>query len=261
MGTRIAIFISVAMLTACHGGKPSASAGKENNETEEQTSVQTESDSKTPIYDTTDAQAFGLNGHVRQAVTQGFVTYEEDGELKEGGLYYSNTIIFDAYGHILQDEWGNEYAYDAEGNYYRGNHTYTTITRDKSGRLLKYIDEEPNIDSEENQVLTFSYDKKGRISTVMQGGWTGHWSEQREYQNENKYPSKTEMTSDSEGEDGEYRTVISYRYSNFDDEGNWTERICVSSGTKTIYDTDSVFGQRTIVNETIFIEKRSISYE
>ena len=258
--TRLTIMLcTVAMLTACQSGKPSQAAA--DTEAEDTTEVKAaEPAEQTPVYDTTDALTFGLRGHVQRIVTECYSTYESDGELKEGSVSSTSETTFDQWGHVTRDEWGNEYGYDADGNYYRGNHTYTTVKRDKAGRLQQYTDVEPKSDdNDENQTLTFGYDKSGRLATVKREGWTAHWTEKYYYQSSNIYPSKLEFNADYEG-GGSSSSTITYTYVRLDEQGNWTERTCVSSVTETEEDPWSENGEKAQVTETITIEKRTIEY-
>ena len=241
---------------ACKQSKPSTIADAKDTARVESANAEEKDD--VPVeYDVIDAQTFGLLGKVQSVSTQSFMTNEVNGNLTEGSIVTESEISFDQWGHVTKDEWGNEYGYDADGNYYRGNHTYTILKRDESGKIKEYIDEEPNTDNDENQRLSFVYDKTGRLTTVTQGGWTGHWQEQRSFEGGNLYPSKIITSADYEG-GGESLITTTYRYSRFDEKKNWIERISVISAMETEA-TDSIEGQ-TMINEQIRIEKRSIIY-
>lgn len=258
MKTRYLIISSLVMLVACKQSKPSAVAN--DTDTMKTDTVKAEEQKEKVVeYDVIDAQTFGLMGKVQSVFTQSFTTNDDNGNLTEGPMVTESEMTFDQWGHVTKDEWGNEYGYDADGNYYRGNHTYTLLKRDKSGLIKEYIDEEPNTDNQDNQKLVFDYDKTGRLKTVMQGGWTGHWQEQRFYEGGNIYPSKIVTSADYEG-GGESQITITYRYSRFDEKKNWIERICVISAIETEDEIDTIPGERTQINEQIRIEKRSISY-
>lgn len=211
MNNRFAFSVLLALaLTACSGGKPSAQSESTDTIASDSTAASSNETEQSIVYDATDALAFGLSGYVQSTTTECYSTYESDGELKEGSVTNTQKVAFDEWGHVTRDEWGNEYGYDADGNYYRGNHVYTVVKRDKGRRLTKYIDEEPKTDNEDNQTLTFSYDKNGRLTTIAQGGWTGHWTEKRIYQSGNIYPSKAETTADYEG-GGESMATTTYQ--------------------------------------------------
>lgn len=241
---------------ACKQSKPSAISDVKDTARVESAKAE-EKDAPPVEYDVIDAQTFGMMGKVQSVSTQSFMTNDVNGNLTEGSIATESEMTFDQWGHVTKDELGNEYGYDADGNYYRGNHTYTILKRDESGRIKEYIDEEPNTDNDENQRLSFVYDKTGRLTTITQGGWTGHWKEQRSYEGGNLYPSKIITSTDYEG-GGESLITTTYRYSRFDEKKNWIERICVISAMDT-ETTDSIEGQ-TLINEQIRIEKRSIIY-
>lgn len=256
MKARFLFISSLTLLTACKQSKPSVAL--EETDTARVESVKAEVQKESVVeYNAVDAQTFGLFGKVQSVIVQSFLTSEVNGNLTEGSMTTESEMSFNQWGYVTKDEWGNEYGYDADGNFYRGNHIYTLLKRDKSGRIKEYIDEEPNTDNDENQKLSFVYDKTGRLKTVTQGGWTGHWKEQRSYEGGNLYPSKVITTADYEG-GGESLRTTTYRYSQFDEKKNWIERICIISETEKD-NTDSIEG-RAIINEQITIQKRSIIY-
>lgn len=254
----IAAIWSAAVLTACSGGKPQTSVADAVADSTDN-SKETIADETKPQYNTTDALAFGLKGHVQTATVECYSTYESDGVLKEGNMTTTYYVTFDGLGHVTHDPWGNEYGYDADGNYYRGNHVYTTIQRDKSGRLTKYVDVEPNADNEANMTLSFKYDKNGRLEMVTQGGWTGHSTEKHTYKGNNIFPKSVETVADYEG-GGTSTVSATYTYNRFDENGNWTERTCVTSETETEDDPLNDSGVSTKIQEVITVERRVITY-
>ena len=256
---RVLFFVITAfLLTACGGSKSSAPADDSaDTETVAADSVAAE----IPQYDATEAISMGLNGHVQQVSLSCYSTYESNGELKDGNHIGQSEVSFNAAGHITIDEWGNQYGYDAEGNFYRGNHTYTTISRDKQGHIIKYYDVEPKKDSESQLVMEFGYDKNGRLTSIVSGdGHNQIWTEKRQYKSGDIYPSKMERHSEG-GEDGvAEKTSVTYRYTSFDDHNNWTERLCMVSVEKTNDVVDSFIPEQAQIKEEIQVEKRSISY-
>jgi hypothetical protein len=259
MNGKSLILTTVAVLMSCGGGKSSAPA----TDTETDTEIITDSaDTATAIqYDVVDALSIGLNGRVQSVSCLRYTTYESNGELKDGDLYSQYEINFDNLGHLTTDEWGNKYGYDAEGKYYRGNHTYTTVVRDKSGRIVKYSDMEEKKDNESQFVQTFRYDKNGRITAIEYGGGLAAvWTEKRQYNSGNIYPSKRMLAVCFEG-GGAEETTETFRYTNFDEHNNWTERLCMVS-TKEIEEepTDSFMPSQPKITEAIHVEKRIIVY-
>ena len=248
------------MLMACKQTKPSASV--DNSESVSVEKVQAEEKSEAAIeYDIIDAQTFGLMGNVQSVSTQSFLANDVNGNLVEGSVVAQSEMTFDQWGHVTKDEWDNEYGYDAEGNYYRGNHTYTLLKRDGSGRIKEYVDEEPDTDNQDNQKIVFDYDKIGRLKTVKQSGRSGHWQEERSYEGGNLYPSKIVTSADYEG-GGSNQVTMTFRYSRYDEKKNWIERICILSATQTEIleenEDSAAENQKTI--EQIRIETRNILY-
>lgn len=267
--------IALLILTACGNSKQSKSANEDSSEESDSTRV--EKSQETAQYDCTDAISFGLNGKVKNVDFQIYHAYEDNGELSVGSLYERGNITFNEQGCIVVDEWMNEFGYDANGNYYRGNHIYTTIQRDKYGRVVKYNDVDPKGKSDVYNIYTFKYDKSGRLASVSVKRSNEVWTEKRQYKGGNIYPESANITCTFEDRDG-YYTLKKYLYQHTDTYGNWTERTIVISNTEGLRgrhsaqsDTiipDSVLPssvapgktQSPKVNDEIQIEKRIITY-
>ena len=86
------------------------------------------------------------------------------------------------------------------------------------------------------------------------------WTENRHYESGNIYSSKIEKSMSFEG-GGAEETTITYRYTSFDDQHNWTERLCMVS-VKEIQEAevDSFIPEQPKIEEKILVEKRTISY-
>ena len=252
------VLTAVLMLVACGGNKPSASAddGQESVNSTPVDSVEA------PVpYDCTDAISMGLNGHVQHISATICSTYENNGKLEDGDVAGQYEMAFNERGQITTDEWGNEYGYDAEGKYYRGNHTYTTVKRDEQGRIVAYNDIEPKKDNESQFLQSFRYDKNGRITSIeYSGGFASTWTEKRQYKSGNIYPVKTEESVSFE-DGGGREVIVTYRYTSFDEQNNWTERLRMTS-TKEIDEVpvDSFIPEQPKIKEEIQVEKRDISY-
>ena len=251
--------LSAWLLMACSNGKPSA-----QTDNEEQTDLETseyveEQNEAKPVYNTTDALSFGLKGQVKNVTTQILETYESSGELKEGNVTLTKEMTFDAWGHVTQDEWGNNYGYDADGNFYRGNFIYTIVKRDKAGRICQYIDYEPNAAIGSNQTMTFIYDKSGRQTSIEREGCTSHWVQKHHYQGKDRHATKIECNVEF-ADGGTAAITYAYTYLHFDELGNWTERVCLETRTETreaLWEDDN---EDTTITETVTVEKRSITY-
>jgi len=250
--------LSAWLLMACSNGKPSAQADNEEQAEQETPEIVQEQNVAKPVYNTTDALSFGLKGQVKNVTTQILETYDSNGELKEGNVTLTKEMTFDAWGHVTQDEWDNKYGYDADGNYYRGNHIYTIVKRDKAGRICQYIDEEQNADVGENQTMTFGYDKSGRQTSVKRVGCTSQWVENRYYQGKDCHATKTECNAEF-AYGGTAVITTTYTYLHFDELGNWTERVCLETRTDT-REAQWEDEEETTVTETVTVEKRSITY-
>ena len=253
----------ISLLVACKQYKPPVHLSKESETLEEEVSASTNIDSAIlPVeYSIIDATAFGLLGKVERVSLTAYSTYEYNGELKDGDELYSKIISFDERGNVTMDEWNNEYDYDAEGKFYRGNHLYTVVQRDKKGRITAYVDDDTQSDYNEADVsFSFIYDKKGRMSRISRGGDAGGWELTLTYERNEIYPTSSKEKSYDEG-GGADETNTTYRYTHFDDKGNWTERVCVNSTTELMeeFADDSLY-VNTIINESIVVERRTITY-
>ena len=256
---KIAFVIFVAgVLTACKRSEPSAP--DEGREAKIVAPARVETKEPTPEYNTLEALAYGLRGHVQSVEATSYNTYDNNGTLEESGVNSQYSIAFDAWGHIVHDEWGNVYEYDTEGSFYRGNHVYTTVKRDEKGRVISYKDASDGEDDESNATYSFSYDKAGRLAKIAIAGWTGTYEESRSYKGNTRHPSSIAWNSTDEG-GGMEEGNTTYRYSRFDETGNWIERTCVASTTThtEVLVNDSVSDKIT-VSEQITVERRVISY-
>ncbi len=255
--------IIVLLLTACQRNRPKKP--DRGTTTDSITNISQSTTVSTIAYKMVDAMSFGLTGKVSSVRKLRFNATDSDGKLVEGSLVSETIVNFDSWGHVTIDPWGNEYVYDTDGNFYRGNHLYSTVKRDDVGRIIHYKDIEPVQDNEENQEYEFSYDPKGRLVTCRRSGWTGGFSISYVYDKTNIYPSKSSSEEYYEGEEGEYSSKTNYNYIAFDSMGNWTERVCVVSNhlTEEVWEEADGEGQmieKTTTSDVIYIEKRTINY-
>ncbi|MBQ9637345.1 MAG: hypothetical protein IJV36_05565 [Prevotella sp.] len=263
MKTKFPILCLMAtLLVACSRSKPQQ-ASKEDNAVEAKTDSSQTEQTQSVVYDPTDALSRGLKGKPQIATTEVYSTYESNGQLEEGNRQHVYETMFDERGHLTFDEWGNNYGYDADGNFYRGNHTYTRIQRGEGQRITKYIDEDTDF-GEDNATYTFTYDRQGRLIRLKKNGSMSNFDLRRQYKGANLYPSSEILEDDGEGGYAG-KTTINYRYSHFDEQGNWTERIAVRSTETTDYANedyaDSLHTEpRKKISEDIIIEKRTIQY-
>lgn len=256
------LLVTVVLLAACSGKKLQQTA--KEDATLEADSSQTE-ERQSAEYDPTDAIACGLKGKVQVATVEVLSTYDNNGQLEEGGRIRTYETSFDECGNLTLDEWGNNYGYDADGKFYRGNHVYTRLERDGSRRIVKYVDvDADNEMREDNDTYFFTYDKQGRLNRIKKNGSLSHFDLRRQYKGDVLYPFCEILEDDAEG-GYSGKTTINYSYSHFDERGNWTERVAVRSAVSTDladeHYADSLhYEPRQEVHEDIVIEKRTVIY-
>lgn len=200
-----------------------------------------------------DQNAFGLKGNVRH------VTIEDWKATISGDMYFvtdniDNTkreLAFNSAGLLVKDNYGNSYKYNRKGEFVRGNHDYTALTRNSSGQITEYIDEVTNTDDEGNSRFTFTYDQKGRISKVQYSSWGEGFTETHIYGEDGL--EITETTDDYLEGGGGGNTIKHFEYKKFDNKGNWIERIVRITVTEE-YDDE------TTTSENVYTEKREITY-
>ena len=249
-----------------------ACSGKKLQQTaKEEVPVEAKADSskievkQTAEYNPTDAIACGLKGKVKMATVEVLSTYDNNGRLEENGRIRIYETTFDEHGNLTLDEFGNNYGYDADGKFYRGNHVYTRLERDDGRRIVKYVDVDvDNEMREDNETYYFSYDKQGRQNRIKKNGSLSHFDLRRQYEGAALYPICEILEDDAEG-GYSGKTTINYSYSHFDERGNWTERVAVRSTVSTDFAdecyADTLHSEpRQEVHEDIVIEKRTVCY-
>lgn len=261
MKTRIILLpllLSVLFLTACNQTKTSASVDANEQEDSIVALAQDEDAEEKVVYDTTDALMMGLKGNVQKVVLQFYPAVENNGKITIGGdMYYETETTFNERGQVTEDEWQNEYEYDADGNIVCDESIHAVLKRDKEGRLVLYKQEAKNGEySEDDMTLTLVYDKNGRLQKIDKQGAYDGFEEHRIYKGNNLYPSKASLLwSDEGGEGGEEEKVYTYRH--FDDMENWTERVIVCTSSES---SESDYEDDGMTSENLFIEKRIITY-
>lgn len=177
-----------------------------------------------------DVLTFGLKGDVKEvrysllAVSNSLDEDQGDPWLEQDELLLS----FDEQGRVTRDDYGNIYAYDADGSYDGPYAQYTEVVRDASGRLKSFdntaIPEEDfdDFDLMSYCSVTYDYDAQGRVATETYSGWEWGTTTNYTYEGNNIWPSKVSQTGYDEGYNES--NEISYEYLEFDARGNWTKR-------------------------------------
>lgn len=177
-----------------------------------------------------DARTYGLKGDVKEvrysllAVSNSLDEDQGDPWLEQDELLLS----FDEQGRVTRDDYGNIYAYDADGSYDGPYAQYTEVVRDASGRLKSFnntaIPEEKfdDFDIMGYCDVTYDYDAKGRVVTETYYGWEWGMTSTYTYDGNHPWPAKVSQTGYDEGYNES--NEISYKYFEFDARGNWTKR-------------------------------------
>ena len=101
-------------------------------------------------------------------------------------------------------------------------------------------------------VVEFTYDEQGRLKKIERTFWESSQEEEFFYEGDNPYPVRRRYQSSEEGMEAESETE--YRYTKFDEQGNWTER-------EMRYRGDTTEGGETTTRwRGAMLERRTISY-
>lgn len=177
-----------------------------------------------------DVLTFGLKGDVKEvrysllAVSNSLDEDQGDPWLEQDELLLS----FDEQGRVTRDDYGNIYAYDADGSYDGPYAQYTEVVRDASGRLKSFDNTAvPEEDFDDFDLMsycsvTYDYDAQGRVATETYSGWEWGTTTNYTYEGNNIWPSKATLSSYDEGLNES--TEVTYKYLEFDAKGNWTLR-------------------------------------
>ncbi len=174
----------------------------------------------------TDVRAFGFLGPVKESFCNMYEADDIDAdELEKGDPVNSNDseqgYSFNADGQILTEPYGGVYEYDNRGRFVKGITEKSVMRRDAKGRVVYYLQQNDEDDDArfENK---FTYDEQDRLIKIERTFWESFSVEEFSYEGDNIYPSSREYSSEEEGTSIESRTE--YRYTKFDDKGNWTRR-------------------------------------
>ena len=248
----------VLALAAC-GAKSAEAKDNSNSETQAPATAETADNSAADKAPTSiDVQAFGFKGAVKEALYSSFfvadvtadVLVAEDEIDNEGEV---EKYCFDKAGRVTVDPWGGIYAYDGSGNFVKGVTAKSKMQRDDKGRVSQYSQAN---DDEDDAMFhnTFTYDAQGRIAKVERAYWEMTIEEKFTYEGDNPYPARREFHKSDVGT--EVESTTDYRYTKFDEQGNWTERELRVIGTETEEGEEDYPTRWT----NALIERRAISY-
>ena len=201
-----------------------------------------------------DPQMYALKGFVHKATIEPHNAGEWSGDYhatNSKGIGKTE-IVFNKHGQILKDHLGNTYLYADNGEFKKGNNSYTKIERDKTGRVILYNDSKEE-DDESNIQVRFNYNEKGYIVKIEYSGWTEVYTVSYNYDSEGRVMS--EITKGTYEGGGAYTIERKYRYKEFDEQGNWTERVVIETST------DVEEGKEApSTTEDIYIDIQEVSY-
>ena len=174
-------------------------------------------------YNTTDARSFGLYGCVAKVVTTTYMANLEGDKLVKGIISNRTDSLatFDEKGRVTLDPYANPYVYDADGKFIKGRSKASQMNRDKDGRVISYTNRE-NENHWEGYSYEFSYDKEGCADI--------------------------------------YKTDIRYRYTKFDEQGNWTAREMYFDIMQTTEEYEGNENPPKDYSKEYYIQERIITY-
>ena len=176
-----------------------------------------------------DLRAFGFVGKVKHAEGEYFNAIDGNADVlvaeedQEVGQDSHMEFSFDADGRITIDPWGGDYKYNPDGSFKGSSYEPGSVKmkRDAEGRVVEYNYAK---DEEDDNMFNnlFTYDAKGRLVKLELQMWEEQQTFEYFYEGDNIYPSRRTLKSMNEGEVTE--TETKYRYTKFDEQGNWLER-------------------------------------
>ena len=234
--------LAMLMLTACTGGTKSAA----------ETASAADAAKQSP-YNPTDARAFGVVGHVKEVTLSVCKLSNVDPGEDPWTQSDEPLMAFDRHGRVTLDPMGDTYEYGADGKVVRGVRGKTLVRRDEQGRVSRYESRDGDNDYEMRSI-EFRYDDKGRLLATDNAFWESAYVDSLVYEGDNVYPAKRLVEGQAEAE--EYKEVVEYRYTKFDEQGNWTERDVTETYESMITGDESTRSKE--VWETL--EVRKITY-
>ena len=190
---------------------------------------------KEPVSTALDVKSFGFIGPVKESFCNRYEVKSIDDDVLEKAERSNDGndecgYAFSEAGRVTADAYGCVYNYDKTGKFVKGVTAKTVMKRDEKGRVVFYQQKD---DDEDDAMFTieYTYDAKDRIVKVEQSFWEWNVTETFTYEGDNIYPAtrrykrnEIEMSSESE---------TTYRYTKFDEVGNWIEREMTYRGSTT----------------------------
>ena len=178
-----------------------------------------------------DLRTFGVKGDVQMVYHSIIVLETSDEEFDSDDTWLAQddlALSFDRAGRVTHDDYQNYYEYDDNGQFVEGTSKETRLTRDDKGRIVCYDNTELDFESDDFDVMdyckvSYTYDAQGRVATEEYIGWEWMTSYNYSYEGDKVWPSSCTFESHDEGWNSE--GTITYEYLEFDDKGNWTERL------------------------------------
>lgn len=181
---------------------------------------------KQPVSTSLDVKSFGFIGPVKESFCIRYEVKSIDDDVLEKGEMSNNAndeagYSFSEAGRVTGDAYGGVYSYDQTGKFVKGITAKSVMKRDEKGRVVYYSQKD---DDDDDAMFTnkFTYDKQGRIIKVEQTYWEWTITQEFTYNGDDLYPSSKRYKREEEGLESESETT--YRYTKFDEVGNWIER-------------------------------------
>ena len=185
------------MSVACKGNQQVQV--KTSTDSPEVSKVMTTGKDKEPVITALDVASFGFLGPVQESFVNTYdVTNPDEDQFEKGALMKDDNnetgYAFSEDGQVTADAFGGIYNYDANGKFTKGINAKSVMKRDEKG-------------------------------------WEWQITQVFTYEGDNIYPSTRRYKRLDEGLEAESETT--YRYTKFDEVGNWTERELRYRGSTT----------------------------
>ena len=246
--------LGATMMMACMGlPKPQGETTKDDSTAVKREIITTKD--KQPVSTALDVKSFGFLGPVKESFCVRYEVKNIDADVLEKAEMSNDAndeagYSFTQEGRVTSDAYGGAYSYDANGKFVKGINAKSVMKRDKQGRVVYYSQKD---DEDDDAMFTyeFTYDDKGRIIKVVETYWEWTITKKFTYNGDDLYPATRRFNREEEGMQSESETT--YRYTKFDEIGNWTER-------EMTYRGSTREGNEVTRWRGANIEERTISY-